>query len=139
MSYISDDETFDAISFVPKKDILFAGFSVYHVASTDVDFKVIYKYKIGKQYSPEMNVECSQADVKEKIVDIMLDSEIPVQKGKSITIMVRFIAGDEFFCSTLLGYGGENYLSIPENVEKDLFEVKETSDCTKGETDSKFG
>ena len=53
--------------------------------------------------------------------------------------MVRFQAGDEYFCSTLLGYGGENYLSIQENEEKDLFDIKETDDCTKGETDSKIG
>ena len=51
LSYISDDEAFDAISFVPKKDILFAGFSVFHVASSDIDFKVIYKYKIGSECS----------------------------------------------------------------------------------------
>jgi hypothetical protein len=51
LSYISDEEAFDAISFVPKKDILFAGFSVFHVASTDIDFKCIYKYKIGKESS----------------------------------------------------------------------------------------
>lgn len=49
-----DEEAFDAISFVPKKDILFAGFSVYPVASTDIDFKVIYKYKIGGDASPEV-------------------------------------------------------------------------------------
>lgn len=53
LSYISDEEAFDAISFVPKKDILFAGFSVYQVASTDIDFKVIYKYKIGSECSQE--------------------------------------------------------------------------------------
>jgi hypothetical protein len=38
--------------------------------------------------------------------------------------MVRFIAGDEFFCSTLLGYGGENCRDIKENDEKDMFDVK---------------
>ena len=70
--------------------------------------------------------------------DIMFDNEIPVKAGKSITIMVRFIAGDEFFCSTLLGYGGENYMKV-DNEEQDMFEIKETSECTKGETDSKFG
>jgi hypothetical protein len=43
------------------------------------------------------------------MVDIMFDSEIPVGANKPITIMVRFLAGEEFFCSTLLGYGGENY------------------------------
>lgn len=53
--------------------------------------------------------------------------------------MVRFIAGDEFFCSTLLGYGGENFRDIKENDEKDMFEVKDTQDCTKGETDQRFG
>lgn len=73
------------------------------------------------------------------MVDIMLDQEIPVSQGQPITIMVRFQAGDEYFCSTLLGYGGENYQSIHENEERDLFEIKETSDCTKGETDLRFG
>ena len=33
LSYIADEEAYDAISFVPEKDIKFAGFSVYHVAS----------------------------------------------------------------------------------------------------------
>jgi hypothetical protein len=59
LSYISDEEAFDAISYVPKKDILFAGFSVYHVASTDIDFKVIYKYKIGSESSQEQVAEFS--------------------------------------------------------------------------------
>jgi hypothetical protein len=44
---------------VPKKDILFAGFSVYPVASTDIDFKVIFKYKIGSEASQEQNAEFS--------------------------------------------------------------------------------
>ena len=70
----------------------------------------------------------------------MLDQEIQVESGKPITIMVRFIAGEEFFCSTLLGYGGENFREIEENGEdRDLFEIRETEDCTKFETDSKFG
>ena len=41
--------------------------------------------------------------------DIMLEQEVPVSANKPISIMVRFTAGDEYFCSTLLGYGGENY------------------------------
>jgi hypothetical protein len=53
--------------------------------------------------------------------------------------MVRFQAGDEYFCSTLLGYGGENYQSISENEDKEMFEIRETGDCTKGETDLRFG
>jgi hypothetical protein len=109
LSYISDDEAFDAIQFIPKRDVLFAGFSVYHVASTDIDFKVLYKYKIGKEASPELTAEFSQSDVQKKMCDIMLEQEVLVTAGKPITIMVRFIAGEEYFCSTLLGYGGENY------------------------------
>ena len=139
LSYISDDEAFDAISFVPKNDILFAGFSVFHVASGDVDFKVIYKYKIGSECSPELSAEFSQADVEKKMCDIMLDQELHVSGNKPITIMVRFLAGDEYFCSTLLGYGGENFASVSENEERDMFEVRETPDCTKGETDLRFG
>ena len=69
----------------------------------------------------------------------MLDQEIPVSANKPITIMVRFQAGDEYFCSTLLGYGGENYQSISENEDQGMFEIKETPDCTKGETDLRFG
>lgn len=69
----------------------------------------------------------------------MMESEIPVSANKPITIMVRFQAGDEYFCSTLLGYGGENFMSVPENEDKELFEIRETGDCTKGETDLKFG
>jgi hypothetical protein len=52
--------------------------------------------------------------------------------------MVLFIAGDEW-CSTLLGYGGENYREVKENEEKDMFDIRETTDCTKGETDQRFG
>lgn len=59
LSYIADEEAFDAISFVPKKDIQFAGFSVHPVASTDVDFKCIYKYKIGTESSQEQHAEFS--------------------------------------------------------------------------------
>ena len=69
----------------------------------------------------------------------MFENDIPVQAGKPITIMVRFLAGDEFFCQTLLGYGGENYQSLSENEERDLFDIRETEDCTKGETDLRFG
>jgi hypothetical protein len=75
---------------VPKQDILFAGFSVYHVASADIDFKVIYRYKIGTEASQEMTAEFSQADVEKKMCDIMLDQEIHVSSGKGITLMVRF-------------------------------------------------
>ena len=138
LSYISDDEAFDAISYVPTKDILFAGFSVYHVGSTDIDFRCIYRYKIGTEASQEMTQEFSQADVEKGMCDIIFNQEIPVQANIPITIMVRFIAGEEYFCSTLLGYGGENYKEV-ENEEKNMFDIRETADCTKGETDSKFG
>ena len=56
--------------------------------------------------------------------DIIFENEIPVKAGRAITIMVRFLAGDEYFCSTLLGYGGENFMNV-ENEERDMFEIKE--------------
>jgi hypothetical protein len=86
-----------------------------------------------------MSAEFSQGDVEKKMCDIMLDQELHVSGHKPITIMVRFLAGDEYFCSTLLGYGGENFSSVQENEERDMFEVRETPDCTKGETDLRFG
>jgi hypothetical protein len=71
--------------------------------------------------------------------DIMFENEILVTANKTISIMVRFTAGEEYFCSTLLGYGGENYQNVPDNEERDMFEIRETPDCTKGETDLRFG
>ena len=62
-----------------------------------------------------MSAEFSQADVEKKMCDIMLDQEIPVSANIPITIMVRFIAGEEYFCSTLLGYGGENFSEVKES------------------------
>ena len=72
------------------------------------------------------------------MVDIMLDSSILKNRGKPLVIGVRFIAissaGDAFFCSTYLGYGGENYRHITHN-EECAFEVMNTPECTKGESD----
>jgi hypothetical protein len=50
--------------------------------------------------------------VENKMVDIMLPQEIVIQKGKELSIGVRFISGEDFFCSTLLGYGGEDFRHI---------------------------
>lgn len=92
MSYIADEEAYDAVSFYPKKDIKFAGFSVYHVASnTEADFKCLYKIRIGTELFPEKEQEFSQSEVENKMVDIMLPTEIIVQKDKEISIAVRFI------------------------------------------------
>jgi len=52
--------------------------------------------------------------------------------------MVRFTSGDEYFCGTFNGYGGRNRQSIREN-EQDAFDVRESADCTKMETDDEFG
>lgn len=55
LSYVAEEEAYDAISFIPTKDIKFAGFSVYQVttcAETE-DFKCLYKIKIGTDSWPE--------------------------------------------------------------------------------------
>lgn len=92
LTYIADDENHDAISFIPNKDIKFAGFSVYHVASnTEADFKCLYRIKIGADSYPEKEQEFSQSEVDNKMVDIMMNNEIVVQKDKEISIAVRFI------------------------------------------------
>ena len=58
LTYIADDENFDAVSFFPEKDIKFAGFSVYHVANEGAeDFKCLYKMKIGNENYPEKTQE----------------------------------------------------------------------------------
>jgi hypothetical protein len=109
LTYLADDEGFDAISFFPKKDIKFAGFSVYHVASNTVDdFKCIYRIRIGTEAFPEQGQDFSQSEVENKMCDIMLPKEIVVHANSEISIAVRFTQGEDFFCSTLLGYGGEN-------------------------------
>ena len=72
------------------------------------------------------------------MVDIMMPTEIVIQNGKEISIAVRFIQGDDFFCTTLLGYGGEQYKNLPNN-EECCFEVLDSEECTKGETNFEFG
>ena len=48
-TYLAEEEAFDAICFIPKKDIKFAGFSVYEVfGSESPTFTCIYKLKIGQ-------------------------------------------------------------------------------------------
>lgn len=78
MSYIADEEAYDAISFIPTKDIKFAGFSVYQVTTVETDFKCLYKVKIGTDSWPEKMAQFTQADVDNKMVDIMLPVEIIV-------------------------------------------------------------
>jgi len=69
----------------------------------------------------------------------MINPPISVSAGVPITIMATFKVPEEFFCATYLGYGGENYLTITSNEQSDLFEIKDTPDCTKGETAIHFG
>jgi hypothetical protein len=140
LSYIAEEEAYDAITFVPKKDIKFAGFSIYQVHTFEQDFSCMYKIKIGTEQQPEKVAVFTHGaiDAGTKMGDIMLPQEIIVQKGKSITIGVRFISGDDFFCSTLLGYGGEDYQN-PRLNEELAFDVVDTEECTKGETDVTFG
>ena len=49
LSYIAEEEAYDAITFIPKKDIKFAGFSIYQVHSFEQDFSCMYKIKIGTE------------------------------------------------------------------------------------------
>jgi hypothetical protein len=72
LSYIADEEAYDAISFIPTKDIKFAGFSVYQVTTVTTDFKCLYKIKIGTDSWPEKNAQFTMGDVENKMVDIML-------------------------------------------------------------------
>jgi hypothetical protein len=85
-----------------------------------------------------MSVDFSQSAVENKMVDIMLDEMVHVPKDKEISIAVRFSQGEEFFCSTLLGYGGENWKNVTTN-EECIFDIKDSPDCSKGETDHAFG
>ena len=112
---------------------------MYQVASnTEADFKCLYKIRIGTEAFPEKEQEFSPSEVENKMVDIMLPQEIVVQKDKEISIAVRFMQGEDFFCSTLLGYGGENIRNSNTNEEM-AFDVKDSVDCTKHETDYTFG
>jgi len=73
LTYISDEEGFDAVSFVPNKNIKFVGFSVYQVFSNvEQDFKCIYKIKIGTESFPEKQQEFSKSEVENKMVDIIM-------------------------------------------------------------------
>ena len=46
-----------------------------------------------------------------------MPNPIVVHKGQELSIAVRFMSGEDFFCSTLLGYGGNEYKRIDTNEE----------------------
>ena len=72
------------------------------------------------------------------MVDIIFPQDVKVLTGKQISIGVRFEEGENFFCQTLLGYGGEEYKRLKTNDEC-IFDVLDTEDSTKNETDHTFG
>jgi hypothetical protein len=61
-----------------------------------------------------------------------------VTTGKEISIAVRFIEVDQFFCTTLLGYQGTRYRDIESN-EQNAFDVRDSNDSSKEETNQEFG
>ena len=52
---------------------------------------------------------------------------------------MRFTAGEEYFCSTVFGYGGSNYERGIRDNERGVFHMAETDMCTKFETEVEFG
>lgn len=71
--------------------------------------------------------------------DVFLPVGIPVRKDTPITIGVRFTAGEEYFCQTYLGYNNEGVDGRIKTNEPGAFEIEDTEECTKGETDTTFG
>lgn len=141
LSYIANEEAFDAICFIPKKSIKFAGFSVYQVLGADMqpqDFKCFYKIKIGAETWPEKEEDIAVSQVENKMADIIFPKEVPVKAGLQVHIGVRFHEGENFFCQTWLGYGGEEYRRIRTN-EECIYDIIDSTECSKGETDHTFG
>lgn len=141
LSYMADEEAYDAICFIPHKAIKFAGFSVYQVLGFDAmpqDFTCIYKIKVGSDQWPEKEQEFTKDQVVDKMVDIIFPKEVLVQAKLQIHIGVRFKEGDNFFCQTWLGFGGEEYKTNTANEEL-IFDIIDSSECSKGETAIHFG
>lgn len=72
---MSDEMSYDAISFVPSKDVTFVGFSVYPVfAPSKEDFTCHWRYKIGDKQGHEQQTDFNhEKDVKGRMCDIMLE------------------------------------------------------------------
>jgi hypothetical protein len=62
-----------------------------------------------------------------------------VRANEPISIGVKFTVGDEFFCSTVFGYGGSNYERKITDNEKGAFIIADSEQSTKGETEVEFG
>ena len=52
LSYMSDQEDLDAISFIPTKDITFVGFTIYAVWNEKTPFTCHWKCKVGDRSLP---------------------------------------------------------------------------------------
>lgn len=97
MTYISEDEGCDAITFIPLKEISFVGFSVYSVQSSKDDFTCLWSIRIGETQMPQQQTELSHdtdVDPKTLMSDIMLDEPIKVRANTPISIAVRFTVRD---------------------------------------------
>jgi hypothetical protein len=150
LTYMQDGQEYDAIVFTPRKNVKLTGFSVYPalVMGFPCTGELMEEYQCHWTCKVDGNVvksECStltKDDAKKKIVDIVFDEEIPVKAGRPISISVRYtsLEEDAFMCQVLMGYGGEDpgYGTIKSN-EKGAFEIHNSDDCSKGETDVEFG
>ena len=56
------------------------------------------------------------------MADIIFPKEVHVKSHQQIHIGVRFHEGENFFCQTWLGYGGEHYRQLRSN-EECIFEI----------------
>lgn len=80
----------------------------------------------------------TDVDPKTLMSDIMFDEPYKVRANEPISIAVRFTVGEEYFCTTVFGYGGHNYKNIRGN-EPNSFRIAESDQSTKGETEVEFG
>ncbi len=71
--------------------------------------------------------------------DIMFEQPYKVRANEPITIGVKFTVGEEYFCTTMFGYGGSNYERRIKSNEQGAFIIADSEQSTKGETEVEFG
>ena len=71
--------------------------------------------------------------------DVIFDKPFTVRSNEPIDIGVKFTVGEDFFCGTVFGYGGNAGERANRDNERGVIRVEESDWSTKGETDVEYG
>lgn len=117
--------SWDAIQFIPKKDIYFAGFSAYKTKKQE-PFEFEWQYKIGDGPESASVTETRDANTMEDFwFDIFIPDVVFVPAETPIEVSIKMNLDSDYY----RGENGYDFANIDDNTHKDMFTIKDSSKC----------